>query len=73
MLWLMRICRVVGTSFLWLVTNVFGYIITKSKGLCGRVMCVLFIWLVGVCLLGVSYGVGVLCLVTWRLLGGRVV
>ena len=23
------------SSFLWLVTKVFGYIITKSRGLCG--------------------------------------
>ena len=37
------------------------------------VICVLFIWLAEVCLLGVGYGVGVLCLVTWRLLEGRVV
>ena len=51
-----------GLQFFWMVTKVFGYIISLSRGLCGGVMCVLFIWLVGACLLGVCYGVGTLCL-----------
>jgi len=60
------------SRFFWMVIKVFGYIFSKSRGLCGVVMCVMFIWLVGVCLLGVCYGVGVVCLRTWRLLEGRV-
>ncbi len=50
----------------------FGYIISKSKGLYVGVVCVLFMWLVGGGLLGVWYDVGYVCLGTWRLLGGRV-
>ena len=50
----------------------FGYIISKSKGLCVGVMCVIFMWLVGGGLLGVWYGVGYVFLRTWRLLAGRV-
>ena len=49
----------------------FGDIISKSRGLCGGVVCVMFIWLVGGSLLGVCYGVGVVCLGAWRLLEGR--
>jgi len=60
------------SSFLWMVTKVFGNIISRSRGLCGGVMCVLFIWLVGVCLLGVCYGVGAVCLGTRGLFEGRV-
>jgi hypothetical protein len=53
------------SRFLRLVTKVFGFIISKASGLCGRVLCVLFIWMVGVCSwLGVCYGVGAVCLVT---------
>jgi hypothetical protein len=39
------------SSFLWLVTKVFGYIISKSRGLCGGVVCVccLYDWLGVVC------------------------
>ena len=50
----------------------FGYIISKSKDLCGWVVCVMFMWLVGVGLLGVWYGVGSVCMGIWRLLEGRV-
>ena len=50
----------------------FGYIISKSKGLCGGVVCVLSMLLVGGGLLGVSYGVGSVYMGTWRLLEGRV-
>ena len=58
-----RWCQV--SSFLLLVTMVFGCIISKARDLCGRVLCVLFIWLVRVCLwLGVCYGVGAVFLVT---------
>ncbi len=49
----------------------FIYIISKSKGLCGSVACVMFAWLIGGGLLGVWYGVGFVCLMTWRLLERR--
>ncbi len=38
--------RVFG--FLWLITIFFDNITTKSSGLSGGAMCVLFMWLVGV-------------------------
>ena len=53
------------SSFFWMVTKVFGYIVSKARGLCGRVLCVMCIWQVGVSLwLGVCYGLGAVCLVT---------
>jgi hypothetical protein len=51
---------------------VFGYIISKSKGMCGGVVYVMFMWLVGGDLLGVWYGVGSVYMGTWRLLEDRV-
>ena len=59
------------SSFFGLVTKVFGYIISKPRGLFGGVVCVLFIWLVEVSMLGVGYGVGAVCMGAWRLLKGR--
>ena len=35
------------SSFFWMATKVFGYIISKSRCPCGEVLCVLLIWLVG--------------------------
>ena len=46
-----------------MVTKIFGFVISKGGGLCGRGLCVLFICLDGVPLwFGVGYGVGVVCL-----------
>ena len=56
------------SSFLCLVTKVYGYIISKYRGLCGGVVCVLFVWMVG----SVCYVVGVVCLGTWGMFEGRV-
>ncbi len=50
------------------VTKVVGYIISKYRGLCGGVVCVLFVWMV----VGVCYVVGGVCLGTWSLFEGRV-
>ena len=47
----------------------FGYIIYKYRGVCGGVVRVLFVCIVG----GVCYVVGVVCLGTWGLFEGRVV
>ena len=48
-----------------MVTKVFGFVISKGGGVCGRGLCVLFIWLGGVPLwLGVDYVVGAVCLMT---------
>ncbi len=48
-----------------LVTKVFGFIISKGRGRCGRGLCVLFICLGGMWLwLGVGCGVGEMCLLT---------
>ena len=35
-------------SSFFLVTKVFGYIISKYRGLCEGIVCVLFVWMVGV-------------------------
>ena len=41
---------------LCLVTQLFGYGVSKDRSLCGRDMCMLSIWLGGVCLwLGVCF------------------
>jgi hypothetical protein len=66
MMWL---CRGGGIGFtvfcVWL--HFFGFITSKDRGLCGRVLCMLFIWLGGVCLwLGVGYSVAVVFLVAQR-------
>jgi hypothetical protein len=46
-----------------MVTKVFGFVISKGGDLCGRGLCVLFVWLCGVPLwLGAGYGVGAVCL-----------
>ena len=46
------------------VTKVFGSITPSDRGMCGRDLCMLCIWLGGACLwLGVGYGVGAVCLV----------
>ena len=71
---LTRIFRVGGSKysvFFSLVTKVFYYIISKSGGLCGGAMCVLVVWLDGVWSLCVCYGVGVVSLGVWGVLGGR--
>ena len=57
------------SSFFFLVTKVFGFIISKYRGLCEGVVCVLFVWMIG----GVCYVVGVVCLGTWGLFEGKVV
>ena len=56
-----------------LVTKVFGFIISKDRGMFGWGLCMLFIWLGGVRLwLGVGYGVGAVSLVACRRLEGGV-
>ena len=57
---------------MWLDTKGFVYITSKSRGLCGGAMCVLFVWLVGVCMSCVCGVVGVVRLGVWMVLGGRV-
>jgi len=49
---------------LCLVTNLFGYSASKDMGMCGRGLCVPFIWLGGVWLwLGVCSSAGVVVMV----------
>ena len=49
--------RVFG--LLCLVTNIFGFLTSKFGGLCGKVLCMSFIWLYGICLwLGVGADIG---------------
>ena len=56
-----RWCQVF--SIMWLVTKVFGFLISKVRGLCGRGLCVLFICWGGMWLwLGVGCGVDAVCL-----------
>ena len=57
---------------MWLVTKDFGYIAIKSRGLLGEARCVLCVWLVGSGELCGCYGVGVVCLGVWRVLGSGV-
>ena len=62
-----RWCRVF--RFLCLVTNFVGYITSKVRGLWGRDLCMLFIWLGGICLwLGDGFDVGAVFFVArrWR-------
>ena len=59
--------RVFG--LLCLVTQFLGFLRSKVRGLCGKVLCMSFIWLDGVCLwLGVGTDVGVVCMLArrWR-------
>jgi len=63
----MRLCRGGGIGFSvffdWLQKCLVSLHL-KIEGLCGRDLCMLFIWLDGVCLwLGVGCGVGAVCLV----------
>ena len=54
-------------SYLCLVTKFFGYITSKDRGLCGRDLCMLFIWLCGVRLwLGVCFDACVVIMVAQR-------
>ncbi len=49
---------------LYLVTKFFGYITSKDRGMCGRVQCMPFIMLGGVCLwLGVCVHAGVVIMI----------
>ena len=49
-----RRCQVF--MFLCLVTKFVGCITSKDRGLCGRDLCMLFVWMCGVCLwLGVCF------------------
>ncbi len=56
---------------LCLVTENFDYNTSRSRGLCDGAICALIMWLDGVCSLCACYGVGVVSLEVWRVLGGR--
>ena len=59
-------------SLLCLVTRFFGFMTSKDRGLCGRVLCMMFMWLDGVCLwLGVGCSIVVVFLVAQRWHLGR--
>ena len=54
-------------GILCLVTKFFGYSTSKDRDMCGRGLCVSFIWLDGVCLwLGECSSAGVVIMVAQR-------
>ena len=56
---------------LFLVTQNFDYDVSSFRGLWGGAKCVLIMWLGGVFSLRACYGVGVVGLEVWRVLGFR--
>ena len=57
--------RVFG--LLCLVTIFFDFFTSKGRGMCGKVLCISFIWLDGVCLwLGVGVDAGIVFMLTRR-------